>query len=193
MSLLHGTTIFTNGPRTGLPIGMCMCRGALRKPTTSKWLWYDDGYISPPLWQARPGKPLTVNSIGGLQNDVFNAVMLIKAGCDSYFMTYNKPTLMAIPHLILPEEEYPIINLKLNSIKKVIEINTKMHDKEPMNTIGISTQYSKINNWKVYSTLTKHYKYTLKNTNMKKYLGTQNTVVHIKEVTKRKVFDGAMV
>lgn len=28
-----------------------------RKPTTSKWLWYDDRiYISPPLWQARPGK-----------------------------------------------------------------------------------------------------------------------------------------
>lgn len=49
-----------------------------------------------------------------LNGDV-NVFLLIKAGCDSYVMTYDKPTLMTRPHSFSSREDY----LKILNVRKL--------------------------------------------------------------------------
>lgn len=66
-----------------------------------------------------PGNHWPTNTTSPLKVRIMmfrNEVMLIKAGCDSYVMTYDKPTLMPKPHLILPKLEIPIIALEIYTV-----------------------------------------------------------------------------
>lgn len=117
MNAHHGTAIFTNGPQTlqrriSNYETVLLDISRLRKPTTSKWLWYENKMTFHRLFD-RLG-PKTYKQfelyLNLLQRRLFscyagtNAVVLIKAGCDSYVVIYDKPTLMTRPHSILISE-----------------------------------------------------------------------------------------